>query len=216
MNIIEFVESLKIDNKRTETDFKLYDFQKEILDILTNNSKVAILSARQMGKSSLIFSYALYYSLEESNRKTVIFGIQTDAYDNILKNSKHIKYNKNNNLIKFDNGSTIQIVTKKNEIFTTTDEYDLKIYDESAFIDRKMRKYADKICSRNIVHISTRGAYNEPFMELFRQSRDGKNDYCSAVFDWKKDPTKANIEWLEKQYDSITKECFNLEYSCKI
>ena len=115
MNVIEFVENLKIDNKGTETNFKLYDFQKQILDILTNNSKVAILSARQMGKSSLIFSYALYYSLEESNRKTVIFGIQTDAYDNILKNSKHIKYNKNNNLIKFDNGSTIQIVTKKRE-----------------------------------------------------------------------------------------------------
>lgn len=100
------------------SNFKLYPFQKSILNIFTENKKVFSLNSRQTGSTTLCLIYALWYALYNPYKTISISSLNYVAAKNKYSKVKHLynnvpdflkckikKYNAN--LIKFENDSCI-------------------------------------------------------------------------------------------------------------
>ena len=67
--------------------FKLYDCQRNKLDIIHNNRRVILMEGRQQGKTTTSAAYILWYTIFQANKTVAILANKATAAREVLPNS---------------------------------------------------------------------------------------------------------------------------------
>lgn len=211
--------------------FEPREFQKELFDLIDNNSNVMSMVARQSGKSIGIGGYVLHYitfnpdkvvdivSNKESSAKKLLKKIK-DMYRELpmFLQSGIVEWNKTS--IELDNGCKV-IVEATTEDAGTGDTVNLFICDEFAKVPKSiaddfMKSVLPTLSAgktQKLVIITTPKGMNF-FYRLWRKEENSENpEYVQYIKDWTANPER-NEEWKKSEIRKLGKSGFAQEYEC--
>lgn len=176
------------------SNFKLKDYQNDILDLIMNNNKIFILKSRQIGFSTLIALYLVYKIIFDSNKTIAIITSNVsqskeilstvyEIYDSLpefIKNDTTLKNRNRENCITNNN---LKIITGgiKDSFLRGISVHEL-ILDEFSFVssdilDDFFKTYVPIIMSNNkskIIIGTSLNKDNDYFMELLEDVKTNK------------------------------------------
>lgn len=214
-----------------EVPFKLYDYQKDMLDKIEHNRLNIYLCCRQAGKSQFLCGYVLWNILFKRNFKVKWLANKLDTAMEMIERikfsyirlplwlQKSVKeFNKSS--MTLENGSKVSCVS------TTMNSgrgssVSLLLCDEFAFVDRQIQDAflasafptilsgkKTKLCI-----ISTPNG-QEKFYELFTSAQKGMNDFAWIFVDWTQVPGRDE-KWKKMAIDVNGLAKFRVEHECK-
>jgi hypothetical protein len=209
---------------------ELFKFQKNILKMLKANRFSVILSARQMGKSTVVAIYALWVACFQDDKNIVIIANKeqtaTEQFERI-----RMAYEQLPNWLKpgikswrkdglnLANGSKITISSTSSSA-ARGGSVNLLIIDEFAYIEPRVlqdlwRSAIPTISSfkkSQIVVISTQNGTNNRFYDLYSKAESGENGWAHIKVNWWERPDRDE-KWKQDQIKLLgsIKE-FNHEY----
>jgi len=208
--------------------FKLYDFQKRMVDTIHKNRFSIFCTPRQVGKSTTVISYFLWYILfnEDVNiavlankgalARDILSRLQL-AYENLPKFLQQgvLIWNKGN--IELENGSKI-IASSTSSSAIRGGSYNMILLDEFAFVppniaDEFMASVYPTISSgtsTKIVVVSTPNGLNH-FYKMWEDANDGRNNYVPVNVHWRDVPGRDDA-WRDETIRNIGKERWAQEF----
>lgn len=210
--------------------FKLFDYQKEMIDMYVNNRFSLTLTARQMGKTAAMAAYILWFAIFHKTKYIAVLANKGEQAQEIMDRIRMafeylpfflqhgVKvYNKRR--LEFDNGSVIfSAATSASGIRGRS--VDLCYIDEAAFIEKDLTFYESTYPvitsgsdSRVIMTTTPRGARGMFYM-LWRDAIAGRNSYTRLEVIWSRHP-KRDEKWKEETIGNIGYSRFAQEFACK-
>ena len=210
--------------------FRLFDYQKEMIEMYANNRFSLTLTARQMGKTAAMAAFILWFAIFNPTKTIAVLANKGDQAQEIMDRIRMafeylpfflqhgVKvYNKRR--IEFDNGSVIfSAATSASGIRGRS--VDLCYIDEAAFIENDLTFYESTYPvitsgseSRVIMTTTPRGARGMFYM-LWRDSLAGRNYYVRTEVIWNRHP-KRDEKWKEETIANIGYSRFAQEFACK-
>ena len=208
--------------------FKLYDFQKTMVDTIHKNRFSIFCTPRQVGKSTTVISYFLWYILfnEDVNiavlankgalARDILSRLQL-AYENLPSYLQQgvLIWNKGN--IELENGSKI-IASSTSSSAIRGGSYNMILLDEFAFVppniaDEFMASVYPTISSgtsTKIVVVSTPNGLNH-FYKMWEDAKAKRNNYIPVNVHWKDVPGRDDA-WKEETIRNIGKERWAQEF----
>ena len=208
--------------------FKLYDFHKTIVNTIHKNLFSIFCTPRQVGKSTTVISYFLWYILfnEDVNiavlankgalARDILSRLQL-AYENLPKFLQQgvLIWNKGN--LELENGSKI-IAASTSSSAIRGGSYNMILLDEFAFVppniaDEFMASVYPTISSgtsTKIVIVSTPNGLNH-FYKLWEDANDKKNNYVPVNVHWKDVPGRDD-KWKKETIRNIGVERWAQEF----
>ena len=208
--------------------FNLYKFQKEMVKTIHNNRFSIFCTPRQVGKSTTVVSYFLWYILfNESvniailaNKGSLardILGRLQLAYENLPKFLQQgvLVWNKGN--LEIENGSKV-VAASTSSSAIRGGSYNMILLDEFAFVppniaDEFMSSVYPTISSgtsTKIVVVSTPNGLNH-FYKMWEDAKDKKNNYVPLEVHWTDVPGRDNL-WKNETIRNIGKERWAQEF----
>lgn len=209
--------------------FKLFEYQKEMINLYVNNRFSLTLTARQMGKTAAMAAYILWFSIFHPTKTTAVLANKMDQAQEIMDRIRMsfeylpfflqhgVKvYNKRR--VEFDNGSVIfSSATGASGIRGRS--VDLCYIDEAAFVENDLTFYESTYPvitsgkdSRVIMTTTPRGARGMFYM-LWKEAQSGKNFYKTCEVIWDRHP-KRDEKWREVTIANIGYSRFQQEFQC--
>jgi hypothetical protein len=212
-------------------NFKLYDYQRDLITMYYENRDVIILSARQTGKSTTAAAYLLWYSIfnfdktaliasnKEKGAKEMIARIRY-AYEQLPMWLKPgvLDDGWNKHSVGFDNGSRIES-TATSESSGRGMSISLLYLDEFAFVSPNIAEefwtaIAPTLATGgDCIITSTPNGDMNLFAQLWRGAETGVNGYVSKWVKWDEPPGRGE-EFKEDQIGKIGQRKWNQEYEC--
>jgi hypothetical protein len=210
--------------------FKLFDYQKEMIEMYKEHRFNLTLTARQMGKTAAMAAFILWFAIFHEVKTIAVLANKGDQAQEIMDRIRMafeylpfflqhgVKvYNKRR--IEFDNGSIIfSAATSASGIRGRS--VDLCYIDEAAFIENDLTFYESTYPvitsgkdSRVIMTTTPRGARGMFYM-LWRDSMSGRNYYKRTEVIWDRHP-KRDEKWKEETVANIGYSRFAQEFACK-
>lgn len=210
--------------------FELWDFQKEILEELRSYRNNLYVKSRQLGLSTLVACYSVWFALFHRQKSILILAIKRDIAANLLEKVK-LAYNElpsffkkinpevmnNTTRLLLKNGSEIKCVaTTKSAV--RSEALSLLIFDEAAFIEDveviwTAAKPALDSGGSCIVLSSPNGEGNW-FHEQYLLGEHGGGTFHVRKLMWDLRPDRDAL-WLQETKASFLKEeDFEQEYCC--
>ena len=208
--------------------FDMYDFQKDMVKTIHNNRFSIFCTPRQVGKSTTVVSYFLWYILfnEDVNiailankgslARDILSRLQL-AYENLPKFLQQgvLIWNKGN--IELENGSKI-IASSTSSSAIRGGSYNMILLDEFAFVppniaDEFMSSVYPTISSgtsTKIVIVSTPNGLNH-FYKIWEDAKEKRNNYIPLSVHWMDVPGR-NHEWKKETIRNIGKERWAQEF----
>ena len=208
--------------------FALYDFQKTMVNTIHDNRFSIFCTPRQVGKSTTVVSYFLWYVLfnEDVNiailankgslARDILSRLQL-AYENLPKFLQQgvLIWNKGN--IELENGSKI-IAASTSSSAIRGGTYNMILLDEFAFVppniaDEFMASVYPTISSgksTKIVVVSTPNGLNH-FYKMWEDAKSQKNNYIPVSVHWKDVPGRDD-DWKAETIRNIGKERWAQEF----
>jgi len=208
--------------------FKLWDFQKTMVNTIHKNRFSIFCTPRQVGKSTTVVAYFLWYILfnEDVNIAVLankgslardILGRLQLAYENLPKYLQQgvLIWNKGN--IELENGSKI-IASSTSSSAIRGGTYNMILLDEFAFVppniaDEFMASVYPTISSgtsTKIVVVSTPNGLNH-FYKMWEDAREKRNNYVPVDVHWRDVPGRDD-EWKKETIRNIGKERWAQEF----
>jgi len=211
--------------------FEPYDFQKQILRNLQNHRFHAILCGRQLGKTTVVSIYALWYAIFYSDKNIgIVSNKQSSAIDimNRLKRTYEelpiwlkpgvTEWSKT--FVKFENGTMIMVSATSEDAFRGR-TLNLLFCDEYAFVRKNI---ADAFWAANyptisasveakIVLISTPNGMFNQFHTIYSHAERKENEFIAMKFDWRANPNRDDA-WAESQLKNLGQKKFTQEHLC--
>lgn len=201
--------------------FKLYEWQKEALKIIDNNTKTTVLvTARQIGSSSLLNAYALCYAMFKASHHVIVVGNKLDNakgycsdiqkwYEEIPEHKKLGVTMYKSDEIAFENNSSITFISPNANSMRGRSP-DVIICHDFAFYSNQ-EKLMDCIYP----------CLTENNKLILQSCPNGTNYFykmacgCKAVstYDWKSNPNMT-IERIEEIRMAIGERNFRQEFEC--
>lgn len=209
--------------------FKMYDYQKDFINIIHNKRFTIGLMSRQMGKSTTLAAYILHYIIfnhdvtcgllaQQFSTAVEIFSKVTDAFQSLPAFMKHGVIAWNTRTIVLDNGSTaFCAATSPKSLRGRT--VNLLLLDEFAFVNNAEEFMASAypvISSGNstkVVIISTPAGDNM-FKQLWFDALESKNEYTPFKAIWRQHPNR-DAEWERITKKNIGESVFRTEMDCE-
>ena len=210
--------------------FKMYDFQKEILqDFHENRFNIAKLP-RQTGKSTTVVAYLLYYAIffdsvnigilaNKASTARELLGRLQLAYENLPKWMQHgiLVWNKGN--VELENGSKI-LAASTSASAVRGMSFNILFLDEFAFVPNHVAEqfFASVYPtitsgkSTKVIIISTPNGMNH-FYKMWEDARRGKNDYVTNEVHWSQVPGR-DAKWKEETIKNTSPRQFSQEFEC--
>ena len=209
--------------------FRLYDYQKEMIDMYVNNRFSLTLTARQMGKTAAMAAYILWFAIFHEVKTIAVLANKMDQAQEIMDRIRMafeylpfflqhgVKvYNKRR--VEFDNGSVIfSSATSASGIRGRS--VDLCYIDEAAFVENDLTFYESTYPvitsgkdSRVIMTTTPRGARGMFYM-LWRDAQAGRNYYKTTQVLWDQHPNRDE-KWKEETIANIGYSRFAQEFAC--
>jgi hypothetical protein len=208
--------------------FRLYPFQKEVLKDFRANRFVAVLKARQMGISTLIAGYAMWYLLFQKGKFVLVVATQLKTASNLIKKMKRIHRNLPDWLkiaaVTTDNERSFGLANDSIAVASTTsgdagrsEAVSLLIVDEAAHIEGMEELWAGIYPGLStggscIALSSPKGAGNW-FHKIYTDAEANLNDFKPIQLHWSLHPDRDN-EWFENETKAMSKRQIAQELEC--
>jgi hypothetical protein len=211
--------------------FKMYDFQKRIVNTIHKNRFTICKLPRQSGKSTTTVSYLLHYALfnpnsniallaNKSNTARDILGRLQLAYENIPKFLQQGVLNWNKGNIELENGSKV-VAAATSSSAIRGGSYNIIFLDEFAFVPSTI---AEQFFSSvyptissgkktKMIIVSTPHGMNM-YYKLWTDAVAKKNDYMPIDVHWSEVPGRDE-DWKEATIRNTSKEQFASEFECE-
>lgn len=214
-----------------EVIFNPYPYQRDFLNTIVENRFIAILAARQLGKSVVVAGYYLWDILFNSNHLLGYYSRTADDSKKILARIK-LAYERvplwlQKGVVEWQKGS-IQLENKsKIEAGATTansgrgGSYNVVCLDEFAFIPRNiqedfMASAFPTINSGNttkVIMITTPNGH-ELFHKIYTDAQLGINNFKTYKVIWSAHPNRDD-KWKKETIDAIGYKKFKVEHECE-
>ena len=210
--------------------FKMYDFQKKIVQTIHDNRFTIAKLPRQSGKSTTVVSYILHYILfnptvnvailanKQSVARDLLTKIKT-AYEYLPKWIQQGVGEWNKGSIVLENGSKV-IASATSSSAIRGGSYNLILLDEFAFVPPGMAEdfYSSAYPTissgkqTKVVIISTPKGLNM-FHRLWIEATEGRNEFQQIEVHWSDIPGRDS-KWKEQQIRNTSEEQFRQEFEC--
>ena len=211
--------------------FKMYDFQKNIVNTIHDNRFTICKLPRQSGKSTTTISYLLHYALFNPNSNIAILANKSTtardilgrlqlAYENLPKWLQQgiINWNKGN--IELENKSTI-VAAATSSSAIRGGSYNIIFLDEFAFVPTNIAEsffssvYPTISSGKNtkMIIVSTPYGMNQ-FYKLWTDAENKRNDYIPIEVHWSEVPGRDEA-WKEQTIRNTSPEQFQQEFECE-
>ena len=206
---------------------RMYDYQKEICESITNNRRVAVNTSRQAGKTTTAVAVILHYVLFNDYKTVALLANKGDAAREILDRIKIayealpkwmqqgvVEWNKGS--VEFENGCKI-IAGATSSSAIRGKSISFLYIDETAFVenwDEFFSSVFPTISSGNttkILFTSTPNGLNH-FYKTCEGAKEGKNGYIYIEVPWYKVPgrdekwKKETLEGMDFNYEKFSQE----------
>jgi hypothetical protein len=187
--------------------FELYDYQLEMIDAVHNNKDTILLCSRQLGKTTVVSMYILWWTTFHEDIKAIIASKAMNHATEIMSRIKYayeelpdwIKagckfYNRTS--IEFDNGSRIKCEATS-EKTGRGDSPTIIFLDEIAFISKRIQ---DELWASLAPALSTGGKFvltstpngdDELYANLWRGAMSGQNSFFPVKVLWHQHPDRG-------------------------
>lgn len=187
--------------------FELYDYQLKMVDAVHNNKDTILLCSRQLGKTTVVSMYILWWTTFHEDIKAVIASKAMNHATEIMSRIKYayeelpdwIKagckfYNRTS--IEFDNGSKIKCEATSDKT-GRGDSPTIIFLDEIAFISKRIQ---DELWASLAPALSTGGKFvltstpngdDELYASLWRGAMSGQNSFFPLKVLWHQHPDRG-------------------------
>jgi hypothetical protein len=212
-------------------NFNLFGYQERFLDAIHNNRKVISLQPRQMGKTTVVAAYMVWYIVFHSNKNVAILANKAETaieilsriklmYENLPMYMKHGVKKWNEKSIHIENGSKIfAAATSKNGIRGKS--CNMLYVDEAAIIDNTIaEKFFTAIYpvisagkKTKIILTSTSLGFNH-FWRYWDDAINDKNGFIPVRVYYDEHPDRDE-NWANEQRETLGPLMFSQEVLCE-
>lgn len=210
---------------------RMYDYQKEIVEKITNNRRVTVVTSRQAGKTTTAVCVILHYVLFNDHKTVALLANKGDAAREILDRIKIayealpkwlqqgvVEWNKGS--VEFENGCKI-IASATSSSAIRGKSISLLYIDETAFVENWDEFFASVFPTissgktTKILFTSTPNGLNH-FYKTCEGAREGTNGYEYVQVLWKDVPGRDDA-WKHETLSSMDfdYEKFAQEFECE-
>lgn len=210
---------------------KMYDYQKEIALNIFNNRRVAVLTARQAGKTTTAVAIILHYIIFNEFKNVGILSNKGDsskevlervklAYENLPKWMQHGIEEWNKNSIELENGCKVYAGTTTSSSIRGKSIAFLYI-DECAFVEGYEEFFASVYPTLSsgeetkLLMTSTPNGLNH-FFKICEGAKQGANGYKYTEVRWDLVPGRGDA-WKQETLEALNFDMqkFSQEYECE-
>ncbi len=211
--------------------FKMYGFQKKIVETIHNNRFTICKLPRQSGKSTTTISYLLHYALFNANSNIALLANKSStardilsrlqlAYENLPKWLQQGVINWNKGNIELENKSVI-VAAATSSSAIRGGSYNIIFLDEFAFVPTNIAEmffssvYPTISAGKNtkMIIVSTPYGMNQ-FYKLWVDAENKRNDYIPIEVHWSEVPGRDE-DWKEQTIRNTSPEQFQQEFECE-
>ena len=211
--------------------FKMYDFQKKIVNTIHNNRFTICKLPRQSGKSTTTVAYLMHYAMFNPNTNVAILANKSStardilgrlqlAYENLPKWMQQGVINWNKGNIELENKSTI-VAAATSSSAIRGGSYNIIFLDEFAFVPTNIAEMFFSSVYPTIssgqktkmIIVSTPYGMNQ-FYKLWVDAEKDRNDYIPIEVHWSEVPGRDE-NWKEQTIRNTSPEQFQQEFECE-
>lgn len=209
---------------------ELYDYQKEIIEKITNSRRVTVVTSRQAGKTTTAATVILHYILFNDHKRVALLANKGDAAREILERIKIsyealpawlqqgvVEWNKGN--IELENGCIV-IAGATSSSAIRGKSINLLYIDEAAFVENWDEFFASVFPTissgetTKILFTSTPNGLNH-FYKTCNGAKEGTNGYEYVEVPWTRVPGRGE-KWQKETLAAMDwdYEKFEQEFNC--
>jgi len=211
--------------------FKLYNFQKEMVDTFHNNRFSICKLPRQTGKSTTIIAYLLHYAIFNPNVNIAILAnkaaVARDllgrlqlAYENLPKWLQQGVINWNKGSLELENGSKI-LAAATSSSAVRGGSYNVIFLDEFAYVPNNIaEQFFSSVYptissgkSSKVMIVSTPHGMNM-FYKLWNDAQNKRNSYVPIEVHWSEVPGRDE-KWKAETIKNTSEAQFRTEFDCE-
>ena len=212
-------------------EFKLYPFQKKIVNTIHNSRFTICKLPRQSGKSTTTVAYLMHYAMFNPNSNIAIHANKSStardilgrlqlAYENLPKWMQQGVINWNKGNIELENKSTI-VAAATSSSAIRGGSYNIIFLDEFAFVPTNIAEmffssvYPTITSGKTtkVIIVSTPYGMNQ-FYKLWVDAEKNRNDYIPIEVHWSEVPGRDDA-WKEMTIRNTSPEQFAQEFECE-
>ena len=211
--------------------FKMYDFQKHMVQTFHDNRFTICKLPRQSGKSTIIIAYLLHYVLLNPNVNVAILANKSSTardilgrlqlgYEHLPKWLQQGVISWNKGSLDLENGSSI-LAASTSASAIRGGSYNIIFLDEFAYVPSTLaEEFFSSVYptissgkSTKVMIVSTPHGMNQ-FYKLWTDAESGKNDYIRIEVHWSEVPGRDEV-WKEETIRNTSQSQFNSEFECE-
>ena len=211
--------------------FKMFNFQKEMVDTFHSNRFSICKLPRQSGKSTTIIAYLLHYAIFNPNVNIAILAnkaaIARDllgrlqlAYENLPKFIQQGVINWNKGSLELENGSRI-LAAATSSSAVRGGSYNIIFLDEFAYVPTNIaEQFFSSVyptissgTSSKVMIVSTPHGMNM-FYKLWNDAIHERNSYKPIEVHWSEVPGRDE-KWKEETIKNTSEQQFQTEFECE-
>ena len=211
--------------------FKMYDFQKHMVQTFHDNRFTICKLPRQSGKSTIIIAYLLHYVLFNPNVNVAILANKSSTardilgrlqlgYEHLPKWLQQGVISWNKGSLDLENGSSI-LAASTSASAIRGGSYNIIFLDEFAYVPSTLaEEFFSSVYptissgkSTKVMIVSTPHGMNQ-FYKLWTDAESGKNDYIPIEVHWSEVPGRDDV-WKEETIRNTSQSQFNSEFECE-
>mgnify|MGYP001162327834 CR=1 FL=1 len=211
--------------------FKMYQFQREMIDTFHDNRFTICKLPRQSGKSTTIISYLLHYAIFNANINVAILANKAQiardllgrlqlAYENLPKWLQQGVINWNKGSLELENGSRI-LAAATSSSAVRGGSYNIIFLDEFAYVPNNIaEQFFSSVYptissgkSSKVMIVSTPHGMNM-FYKLWNDAIHKRNTYEAVEVHWSEVPGRDE-KWKEETIRNTSEQQFRTEFECE-
>lgn len=211
--------------------FKMYDFQRKLINAITDNRNVIVKTGRQVGKTTTTLGWLLHYILFNQDKivgilankaitaREILSRIQT-AYQHLPKFLQQGLREWNKGSMELENGSKV-IASSTSSSAIRGFSFSCILLDEFAHVQRHIasdfiRSVYPTISSgkeTKVIIVSTPNGFNL-FYKFWNDAENGRNTFFPFKVHWSNVPGRDD-EWYKRTVSTIGEDSFRQEYEAE-
>ena len=211
--------------------FKMYDFQRNMVQTFHDNRFTICKLPRQSGKSTTIIAYLLHYVLFNQNVNVAILANKSSTardilgrlqlgYENLPKWLQQGVVSWNKGSLDLENGSSI-LAASTSASAIRGGSYNIIFLDEFAYVPTSLaEEFFSSVYptissgkTTKVMIVSTPHGMNM-FYKLWTDAQSKKNDYIPLEVHWSEVPGRDEV-WKEETIRNTSQSQFNSEFECE-
>ena len=211
--------------------FKMYDFQRNLVNAITENRNIIVKTGRQVGKTTTTLGWLLHYILFNQDKivgilankaitaREILSRVQT-AYQHLPKFLQQGLREWNKGSMELENGSKV-IASSTSSSAIRGFSFSCILLDEFAHVQRHIasdfiRSVYPTISSgkeTKVIIVSTPNGFNL-FYKFWNDAENGRNTFFPFKVHWSNVPGRDD-EWYKRTVSTIGEDSFRQEYEAE-